>query len=299
MLDKLVKFQQVTGVLQAAGIPFIPMKGFLLSQRIYRDPTYRITGDFDLFVEPDQVSSSVKALIANGFYPLKYDWPLSALREKMLLRIMNQYLLFNDKLNILVEIHWRLFPNHIIEEKTFRRIINENLTEVSMAGQSYRQFNNEFELLYLIIHGGLHAWRRLKWLVDVHEMLNRFPLDEARFLDLTHKLKAGRMVTLCNALLEEYFPGSKRMPCKKKVNTFHLKQSRHYLSREEDQPGGSLLDIWQRARFKITAFPGLRYKLSAFRFSTFTQKEVNENWFPPYPLLVILQRLWNKVFKGK
>lgn len=294
MLDKLVKFQKVTGVLQSAGIPFIPMKGFLLSQRIYQDPTYRITGDFDLFVEPDQVSSSVKALISAGFHPLKYDWPKSAYREKMLLRIMNQYLLFHNELNILVEVHWRLFPNHIICEEMFRHIIWENLIEVPMSGKTYRQFNNEFELLYLVIHGGLHAWRRLKWLVDVHEMLNRFPLDEAKFLDLTRKLKAGRMVALCNAMLKEFFPGSKQMPCAKKVNKFHLRHSRHYILREQDQPGASLYDTWQRARFKLTAFPGLRYKLSAFRFSTFTQREVNENWFPPYPLLVIIDRLWRK-----
>ena len=89
MLDKLVKFQQVTGVLQAAGIPFIPLKGFLLSHRIYGDPTYRITGDIDLLVSQDQAHQAIQVLLQKGFEPLKFDWPKSKRREKSVFREMN------------------------------------------------------------------------------------------------------------------------------------------------------------------------------------------------------------------
>jgi hypothetical protein len=293
-MEQLGEFLKITGQLNKQGIQFIILKGPLLSQRIYGDPTFRYYKDFDILLQPRSMKETIGFFLSLSFYPDYFAWPNSKLKERLVFRHLNQYPLSHSPTGINIELHWRLFSNYIVADKTLNKLMEKNQEDVSMAGQTFRQFNNEFGLLYLVIHGGLHAWRRLKWLVDVHEMLNRFPLDEAKFLDLTRKLKAGRMVALCNAMLKEYFPGTKQMPCAKKVNKFHLRHSRHYILREQDQPGASLYDTWQRARFKLTAFPGLRYKLSAFRFSTFTQREVNENWFPPYPLLVIIDRLWRK-----
>jgi hypothetical protein len=42
-----------------------------------------------------------------------------------------------------------------------------NLSQLSFAGRTFTVLNPELDLLYLVIHGGLHGFFRLKWLVDI------------------------------------------------------------------------------------------------------------------------------------
>lgn len=297
MLVKLNDFLGVSKLFSEAGIAFIPLKGFLLSQRIYEDPSYRITGDFDLLIKPDWIPLAIRVLSANGYQPVKFDWPESPVRQKKVLHIINQYPMVHKDTGVYIELHWRLFRKHLVSQKRLDAIIEENLEETRLAGQTFRQFNHELELLYLVIHGGLHAWRRLKWLVDVHELLERFPLDEEKFRALARKLKARRLVALCNAMLHEFFPGSKGLPSKQKAHPFLLAFSRECIYSEQDDPSKNFSETLKRARFKLTAITGWRYRITAFRFSNLTQKEVNENLLPPFPLIIIFDRLLSKMLK--
>ena len=298
-MEQLREFFRITNALKEEGVEFICLKGPLLSQRIYGDPTFRYYKDFDLLVSPEKITQAILIFHSLGYQPDYFIWPQAALREQLVLGHLNQYPLTNPVNGINVELHWRLFGNLLKNEGIQKSLIKENQEKISMGGRSYTQFTHEFELLYLVIHGGLHGWRRLKWLVDINEMLKRFPLDENQFKKLSKKLKAHRIVSVCNEMLREFFPETRLLPCSENPRPFLVKFSRESIHRETEELSKSFPETLKRARFKLSAFPGLRYKLSAFRFSTFTQKEVNEDWFPPYPLLVILQRLWNKVFKGK
>ncbi len=294
LMEQLRYFLKITDTLQKEGIWFMVLKGPLLSQRIYDDPCFRYYYDFDLLVKPTSVSKTIGMLMEAGFRPVDFHWPQSPGRQKIILRYINQFPLSLPEKNMVIELHWRLFKYRVIPPRVFKALLDEHLEETQLGGQRFLQFSHEMELLYLVIHGGMHAWWRLKWLLDVHALLTRHSLDEEKFRTLSRRLKARRLVTLCNALLQEYFPGSKQLPGAGKPKEFMLKYARQRIRDENEVFTESAGDVWRKRRYRWLAMPGFRYKISTFKLSTFTQREIHRTWPPPHPLMVIIRRFFNR-----
>lgn len=53
--------------LAAAGVPFVPFKGFALAHTVYPDPVTRPMGDVDLWVDVREVATAVDVMKARGF----------------------------------------------------------------------------------------------------------------------------------------------------------------------------------------------------------------------------------------
>jgi len=296
-MEQLRLFLKITKTLQKEGIWFMVLKGPLLSQRIYDDPCFRYYYDFDLLTKPGSANKVIELLTSAGFRPIDFEWPQSPGRQKIILRYINQYPLSLPGKNMVIELHWRLFKYRVIPPRVFKALLDEHLEETQLGGQRVLQFSHEMELLYLVIHGGMHAWWRLKWLLDVHALLTRHPLDEEKFRALSRRLKARRLVTLCNALLQEYFPGSKQPPVTGAPNAFMLRYARQRIQDENLVFTESAGDVWNKRRYRWLAMPGFRYKISTFKLSTFTPQEVHRKWPPPHPLMVIIRRFFTRGFQ--
>ncbi|MEE4177363.1 MAG: nucleotidyltransferase family protein [Bacteroides sp.] len=298
MLAKLNVFLGVSRLLTEAGIAFIPLKGFLLSQRIYGDPSYRITGDFDLLIKPQKVSEAIRVLLKNGYQPEAFTLPQDKACQRRVLRMINECSLVHKETGINIELHWRLFGSDLVSTKTLDAIIDDKLEETQLAGQAFRQFNPEIELLYLVVHGGFHAYRRLKWLVDIKTYLERVRFDEARFLELAKSLNAFRLIALTNALLEHFFPGSRLLPSsqppRKPPFRFCL-QEIHTTTEEETK---SIRIYLQRLHFALDAFPRWRYKLSVIKNNLLATDSINSKYIPCIPLLYYLIGPFWKLFRG-
>jgi len=296
-MEKLRCFLMLTRSLQQEGIWFMVLKGPVLSSRIYGDPCYRYYKDFDLLVKPESIRKVTGILKKAGFKPAVFDWPESSGREQKVLSHMNQYTLLRADKGMAIELHWRFFKYHILPRRVFHTLLVENLEEIQIGGQSFLQFNKEMELLYLVVHGGVHAWSRLKWLVDIHELLNRFSLDEEKFLKLSGRLGTQRLVSLCDALLQKYFPGSKRLPGSGRPLPVLLNYAQYRIENKLDIPFETAGEDWSKIRYRLMALPGIRYKLSTLKFSTFTEKELNRKWPPPSSLLVIIRLFFHRIFR--
>jgi|LSQX01.2.fsa_nt_gb hypothetical protein len=272
MLLKYSDFLWFCGILNEGGISFIPLKGFLLSQKIYDDPSYRITGDFDVFVFPEEVDHTIALLAEKGFKPAGYSWPQNPVARKRMRRIFLHYQMIHEERNIIAEIHWKLISYPPVSQSRMLQLIRDNLKQTRISDIPIRTLNNEFELLYLIIHGSLHNWRRMKWLVDVQEMLDRCPVNEKRFLELVRAMKAERLVSLCNALLEYYFTGRKKLPGSDKAMPSMVSLCRDKINSPSDREYDNLWGLIRYLSFVYTAFPGLTHKknLTTYLFlSTF------------------------------
>ena len=140
-------------------------------------------------------------------------------------------------------------------------IVNENLQQTVFAGKKFNQFTPELELLHLVIHGGLHTWSRLKWLVDIHEIINRFQIDKTKFETLAELLHAKRLVGLCNEMLGHYFPGTALLPVDYRVPKWFLKYPLHQIGRSSDTPVFLPEDLFKYRWFHIEAFPNWRHRL--------------------------------------
>jgi hypothetical protein len=101
----------------------------------------------------------------------------------------------------------------------------------------------------------------LKWLVDIHEIISRFPVNRKKFEVLVKLLNAQRLVGLCNAMLGNCFPGSALLPSDAKVPAWIVRYSLHQMARKSDTPVYLREDLMTHRWFHIQAFPRMRYRL--------------------------------------
>jgi hypothetical protein len=258
-LQAVRNFLNVTDLLRQNGVSFIPLKGPLLSFRIYGDPTVRFSHDIDLLVEVEMIEPVTKILYANG-YRLSEGviWPKKKVQQEMVIDSSHHLSFSNKELNLCVEVHWVLMPGLPFPIKKQKAIVAENLMEVDFAGRKFSVLTKEFELLYLMIHGAKHGWSRLKWLVDINEYhVNE--VNEIVLGQLVRKFNAGRIVAQTNELLKRYFSTQLPFASKARLPGYFIRYALQSID------GGicenlSIHDHLRLYRYLWLMFPGLFYK---------------------------------------
>lgn len=259
-LEAVRLFLEVTDRLRENHIPFVCLKGPLLSFRIYGDPSVRLSHDIDLLIPLEKMDAALTVMMEGGYtYQEKNSWPVERIRQELLMKSCHHICLLNKQSGFYVEIHWSLTTSLPIPDNKIERLIDSNLTILSFAGRDFTVLNKELELLYLLIHGARHGWSRLKWLVDISEYpLNDF--DQQRFLRLADLLKADRIIGQTNYFLRKYF--EKELPFRgcKKMPALLVR----YAQRSID--GKVPIDfsqryIIQRFRYHWIMFQNLHYKI--------------------------------------
>jgi hypothetical protein len=209
-LKMLRNFIAITDLLRQNEIPFISLKGPLLSQHIYNDPTVRFSHDIDILIDEQQIDSTVKLFLDNGYdFAEGVFWPETKLQQELLIRNTSDLCFYNKEINFCVEVHWTLMNTIPVSQKKMNLIVSENLQEIVFSGRKFTILNRELELLFLLLHGSRHGWERLKWLVDI----NNYPINQlniAIFKKLVIEFKAERIIGQTNFLLLRFF--NKKLP---------------------------------------------------------------------------------------
>ncbi|WP_282122815.1 nucleotidyltransferase family protein [Algibacter mikhailovii] len=258
------EFIKLSDAFREATVPFIPLKGPILSYRLHKDACYRYSSDLDFLIPLNAVKKAIFILKKNGYQPDGFSWPDNLNKERRVIKLTNQVSFVHPKKQITIEIHWKLFKLEITDSKVLDEVLKSNGIQLRFHERKFQGFNNELELLYLIIHGGLHAWFRLKWLIDVKDFMEKIPIDTKKFTQLVLQCHASRMVSLCNAMLANYFPECPVLPCKPVRNT--KKQLEFAISQieKEDFYNRSFLEKIKIYWFTMQCFSGFRFKLSVF-----------------------------------
>jgi hypothetical protein len=255
------EFLSVYDGLNDEKIGFIPLKGPVLSYRLYGDATVRNYNDIDILVDVRNILRT-KAYLEKVGYRIGYiSWPETNSLQQRLFRHINHISMSNPEKGFVIEIHWRLLRTPGISYTGFNDLVKQNLANLSFAGRSFKVLNNELELLYLIIHGGLHFWMRLKWLLDVDTFLKTQEIDWERFAKLANDLKANRMMALCKEIHSEYFTEGTGIPCNSSVPRPIVDYSKKRIIDEGENDAGSLKWVFQNFYFTLISFPGIRYKI--------------------------------------
>lgn len=297
-MQRIGAFLEIARILNDANIWFLNLKGPLLSRRIYGDPTYRAFRDFDLLVKPGDVNQTLQLLGKKGYHPTEFAWPKSQKKQEITLHFINQVEMVQPESGVMFEIHWKLFSTRIADPKTVERLFRENIEPVDFGGPTLNRLSLEFELFYLIVHGGNHAWFRLKWLVDIHEILNRKEMDWERFNRIVSACAGHRLVEICNTMLCEYFPDGKRLPQAKNSShnpgSFAIQQCRQ----PEGDPHISRINTFRLTLYRLKLFPYWRHKLDVTNVITFCKTDLKYEWLPPYRFVYYLFRPVGYVLRG-
>lgn len=271
------EFIRVTDALRSRDISFIPLKGPELSYRLYGDTTSRRYSDLDILIEAAAMSRAVLLLNELGYPAETATWPAGERMQKQIISHTNEFLLFNPEKQLRIELHWRLLKTPPVSFSRLEEIVKHNQTSLTFAGRSFSVLSNELELLFLVIHGSVHSWRWLKWLVDIDVFLKTQTIDHKRFSPLEEELKADRMIALCNAILSEYIPEGKLILCTKQAHSFMIKFTHKMIMSQKELTADFYSRIIQSVWFTLISFPGIRYKVRTIRNYLFVKEFFGKN----------------------
>jgi hypothetical protein len=255
-LDAVKTFLWVTDLIRNEGIQFVSLKGPLLSYRIYKDPTVRISHDIDILVEVVALERITKILKENGYsFSEGSDWPQKKIQQELIIRAYHHLSFYNQERGSCVEIHWVLMNNLPVSSSKMKNIVSENLSEMDFAGRKFTVLNKEIELLFLLIHGSRHGWSRLKWLVDIKD----YPIGEVDieiFEKLSSKLRARRIIGQANFFLNIFFQMQLPFNGDSRLADFFIHFAQQSIDDEirKEQSTKDLIRIYQYQWFMFSGF---------------------------------------------
>ena len=155
----------------ALRISWMTFKGAAQAGQLYDDPVWRASSDIDLLVSRDKFAAAFSALRAMGFAPAYPRMPASRVLESLVLNVVRDVtLIARDDPQCAIELHSRLFMarDHRASE----------LKLDMLAGQVPAPAVGPALAFYIIAHGALSLWVRLKWLIDLIPLFDRLNADE-------------------------------------------------------------------------------------------------------------------------
>jgi hypothetical protein len=263
-LNAMKHFMVVTDRLRENSIPFICIKGPLLSYRIYNDATVRFSHDIDLLIKPEQLDSTLNLLFEDNFqFTEGNSWPPEKVKQNLITKTLHHVSLYNKESKFCVEIHWTLMHGVPVSQKELANLVSKNQTVINFSGREFTVLNREFELLYLMIHGARHGWTRLKWLVDI----NDYPMDGMNFdllQILIKQLHAERIVSQTDYFLRKYF--DKKLSFDKQKHLPHrlIYRAQKYIDRTNIELRSSTKDLFHDILYSLDLFPQWSYKFGIF-----------------------------------
>ncbi|MBI4259880.1 MAG: nucleotidyltransferase family protein [Actinobacteria bacterium] len=177
--------------LDAAGVPWLVVKGPVLAERYYGSPGERAYGDVDLLVPRGAFPDAVDALEGAGMPVIDRNWRL--LRAELRSQVHVEL-----PLGTLADVHWHLVePGRDPFELPVEAMI-ERSRPVSLGGQEVLTLDPGDTLLHLALHAALSGGHRLVWLKDVERAMASEPPD---WDELVGRARAARAVRPLGVIL--------------------------------------------------------------------------------------------------
>jgi hypothetical protein len=167
-LAQVAEIGRLSRAFARADIRVLALKGVVLSAQLHGDAFPRGARDIDLLVDPGQFALVDPVLAAAG-YRCSND-ALSPRQRASYRHWMKDVEYIHAGTGALVELHHRLADNPRLLPGNFGVLWRER-EEVRVGNAVVATLSRRALALYLCVHGGGHAWERLRWLVDLAALL--------------------------------------------------------------------------------------------------------------------------------
>jgi hypothetical protein len=190
---------------QTADVPVLVLKGPVLAQLLYGDPTARSYSDLDILVRQNDAPRAARVLEENG-YRLQTPFVWTSLPD---LISRNKELNFVHEIGVDVDLQWAVGPSGF----PFRfdpEVLWSSMTVIEIAARGVPTLNSDCLLLYLCVHGAVHAWSNRAWVRDLERLIVQRretgqDLDWSGVLELAQRTGCLRPVLLGALLAHDLF----------------------------------------------------------------------------------------------
>lgn len=189
----------VLDALEAKGVHAIPFKGVTLAQTAYGDLGLRECADLDLIVDRGSIPQARQVLWSQGYQLTsqdmgeghEYDEPCHFFQKKNGIAA--------------VDLQWIMARRHF-GFRLDRSVFWSRLKPVHLPAKTVMGLCPEDLLILLCVHGSKQAWKQLKWICDVAELVRRRQaLDWSRVLFQADEWGCRRLVLLGLAMAKGLF----------------------------------------------------------------------------------------------
>jgi hypothetical protein len=184
------------------GISAIPYKGPVLAISAYNNLVLRDFSDIDIFIRGEDIPKVKEILISRGY---KTYFNFEKVDENFYVRSQRECKFFNDKKGITIELHWK-FSRLSFPIKMEDLIEFDNLKNINLGGLNVLELSPEDLILILSVHNATHYWKRLSWLCDIAELIQRNNVIEwSKILEKADKLNIKRIILINLFLIKDLY----------------------------------------------------------------------------------------------
>lgn len=179
------------------GQAVLALKGPVLSQQLWGEPTRRSFVDLDLLTPIDQVES-VAGLLEAELRAERLQGSLAQLRH------FEHQMQLRTSSGTLLELHWAWAEPHLLVAASTEACLRDAV-HIELGGAVVPTLGPAHTLLYLAVHGARHGWSRLDLVCDMARALLKFPEARAEAALIARAWRVQRTFEVACEVVQQQF----------------------------------------------------------------------------------------------
>ena len=177
------------------------VKGIVLNIHIYGGLATRSCKDIDILVAQENYKPAIQLLLELGYQKVSPNYEMDSYQEKYYLNHHHDMIFYHPEKKVQVELHYKLekfgMPWFNLSDAITQTILIGNVPITTLE--------DNYHLLYLMIHASQHGWIRLRWLFDIVLYLNSNKIDMQKIYALAEDIGCKDIVEQSLLLVQNNF----------------------------------------------------------------------------------------------
>lgn len=177
------------------------IKGMLLNVYLYGSLDARPCRDIDVWIKLSDYPRALEALRSLGYKQKLPGYALSGFKQTYYMSHRHDMAFYHPERGILIEPHFRIdyFGINFFPWETLVR------KPIQLLNKGIMTLEDDYHLLYLMIHGSIHAWIRLRWLQDIALFIQSNRCDLDNLMNLAKQIQCQHLVEQTLMLVNDLF----------------------------------------------------------------------------------------------
>jgi hypothetical protein len=173
-LHVLADLRHLGAVLEDAAVPWLIVKGPVLSEAFHGDPALRMYADLDVLIEPECFGDALEALEGSGCVVRDRNWTLIHREMKGEVHVALRAGTGGD-------LHWHLLNDRPVRDAFHLRTddVFQRVQKVTVGELTVPTLDDVDTVVYLALHTMMSGGHRLIWLKDIERALERVARADA------------------------------------------------------------------------------------------------------------------------